>query len=155
MKFSTCPSPEIRNNQINFINQRWKQLYDLEKEWSDNAIKYLFLTNSGGAVAVLSYMGSAGTLFRLSMAIALCSFLLGLIIVGWVNSLIYQDMKNLFNEWKTDTNKYFTDQIEWETLLKNDENRSKDNVWAIRCAYISFICFIAGVVIGLISFFTK
>ena len=71
MKFSSYPQ-EFKNNQVNIINQRWKQLYELEKEWADKATKYLFLTNSGGSIAVLSYMGAAGTLFRSSMAFALC-----------------------------------------------------------------------------------
>ena len=48
---------ELKKHQIEYINLRWKQLYDLEKERADQAIKYLFLTNSGGAVTVLSLWG--------------------------------------------------------------------------------------------------
>ena len=43
--------------QTEYINERWSQLYELEKEWGKEAIKYLMLTNAGGAVATLSFIG--------------------------------------------------------------------------------------------------
>ena len=42
-----------------YINRRWEQLYGLEKEWGERTLKFLFLTNSGGAIATLSFIGAA------------------------------------------------------------------------------------------------
>ncbi len=53
---------EVINAQI---NRRWGQLYELEKEWGEKALKYLFLTNSGGAIATLSFLGAAEELTAL------------------------------------------------------------------------------------------
>lgn len=155
MKFSAQQDQVIRNTQINRINQRWGQLYGLDKEWSDNAIKYLFLTNSGGAIAVLSYMGAVGTSFRIGMAVALCSFLLGLILVGVMTASIYQRIDALFKNWRADTDRYFSDQIEWDDLIKNDKKRVGNSILETVLGYLSFLCFIAGTVVGLVSFFTK
>ena len=72
-----------------------------------------------------------------------------------MTALIYQNMNSLFKNWRTETSKYFADQIEWEDLLKSDENKSKDSILATVLGYISFGCFVAGVGVGLASFFTK
>ena len=44
----------VRHSLNGHITQRWVQLYELEKEWGERALKYLLLTNSGGAIATLS-----------------------------------------------------------------------------------------------------
>jgi len=41
---------------VEIINRRWGQLNGLERDWSDKAVKYLFVTNSGGAVALLNFI---------------------------------------------------------------------------------------------------
>jgi hypothetical protein len=41
------------------------QLNALTKEWTDKAISYLMLTNAGGAVAVLSFMGASDTVRKM------------------------------------------------------------------------------------------
>jgi len=40
-----------------FISQRWFQLYNLDKDWAERALKYLLLTNAGGAIATMSFIG--------------------------------------------------------------------------------------------------
>lgn len=54
-----------------YINRRWGQLYELEKEWGERALKYLFLTNSGGAIATLSFLGAAKELTGVGTKVAL------------------------------------------------------------------------------------
>jgi hypothetical protein len=40
------------------IDHRWKELYELETEAEKEGLKFLFVTNSGGAIATLSFMGA-------------------------------------------------------------------------------------------------
>lgn len=49
--------PETREYLFEHSKRRWGQLYQLEKEWSERGLNYLMLTNSGGAVAILSFFG--------------------------------------------------------------------------------------------------
>ena len=100
-------------------------------------------------------MGAAGTLFRSSMAFALCSFVLGLIAVGILTAITYHSMSGLFESWRKDAEEYLADKTEWKTLIDNDKQRTGEEKVEIFLAYFSFACFIAGVIVGLISFFTK
>ena len=59
MKFSETPK-ELRDERVEHINTRWGQLYELEKESGHTALSYLFITNSGGAVATLAFIGTIG-----------------------------------------------------------------------------------------------
>jgi len=147
-------SPELRKHRIEYIDRRWKQLYDLEKERADQAIKYLLLTNSGGAVTVLSFMGASekargsfGPFFSL-----LC-FVVGVILIGVFNIIQYYHMAKLFAFWKRDSEKYFESPDEWKNIIQSDNKRSKTSIWAHIVAHGSFAAFLSGCFFGTISLF--
>jgi|HubBroStandDraft_2_1064218.scaffolds.fasta_scaffold177347_2 hypothetical protein len=151
---STTPpeTPEQRSHRIEYINRRWKQLYDLEKERADQAIKYLFLTNSGGAVTVLSFMGaSEKARTSLGPIFALSCFVVGIILIGIFNIIQYYHMAKLFALWKQDSEKYFENPAEWTNIIQGDNKRSKTSIWAHIVAHGSFITFIAGCICGTIN----
>jgi len=62
MKFSDTKNPELHKARIEYVNRRWRDLYERQLDVGDRVIKYLILINSGGAVAVLSFMGAMKTL---------------------------------------------------------------------------------------------
>jgi hypothetical protein len=69
--------------QQSYIDGRWAQLSALTKDVSDRAAAYLLLTNSGGAVATLSFIGAVESIrSQYAPRIALALFALGLILVG-------------------------------------------------------------------------
>ncbi|MGA2802440.1 MAG: hypothetical protein ABSE97_08760 [Verrucomicrobiota bacterium] len=155
---SNLPDPpetqELRNHRIEYINQRWKQLHALEKECAEVAIKYLLLTNSGGAIAVLSFMGSSEKARSSHYAVAaLASFVVGVILVGVFNILRYYRVANLFNSWRRDSEKYFERQIDWKKLTDADNLRSKAQIAAHFAGNLSFVAFLVGCLLGTISFF--
>ncbi len=43
--------PDIRNQRIDHLNTRWGQLYNLEKDWGERAVRYILMTNSGGEIS--------------------------------------------------------------------------------------------------------
>jgi hypothetical protein len=72
------------------INLRWQQLYELEKEWGQTAIKYLVMFNAGGAIATLSFVGALGASQIGNTAIvALSLFVEGVIIAGFMLARAY------------------------------------------------------------------
>jgi len=81
--FFSKQDPAIRQSLNGQIKQRWGQLYELEKEWGERALKYLILTNSGGAIATLSFLGASPSAINMRGAKTfLFLFVLGVFLVG-------------------------------------------------------------------------
>ena len=138
---------EIQRQYIDRINQRWSQLYHLQKEWADKVINFLFLTNSGGAIAMLGFIGSRQQVHSL-VVWGLGIMLLGLIFVGVLVAHVYHQMTGLFDAWRTDVKEYFLDRISWEKLNEDDNVRSRDHVLNLYLGYGSLGCFIVGIALG-------
>ena len=134
-----------------FISQRWFQLYNLDKDWAERALKYLLLTNAGGAIATMSFIGASKVRVQMGTKLALSLFLAGIIIVGILIAKTYHHMAGLFRNWKMDSDKYLKDKISWDELIEADKNRSQDSKADIFLAYLGGACFIAGVIFGICS----
>jgi len=145
---------ELQKFRHEYINRRWSQLHALEKESAERAIKYLLLTNSGGAVAVLSFMGSSEKA-RASLCVwfALLLFGIGVILVGIYNAWFYHRVSGLFESWKKDANNFYAGKVNWDFLTEEDDKRSAPSKFGYIIGYSSFIAFIAGCVLGIISLF--
>jgi len=154
MELFSRQNPEIRQSLNTYINQRWGQLYELEKEWGERALKYLLLTNSGGAIATLSFLGASPTAINLLGAkISLFLFVSGVFLVGVSTAITFHHMSRLFKAWKADVDHYYSDKITWEYLQEEDKKRAVADFWDYAIPYTSFGCFIAGSVFGAISLF--
>lgn len=146
--------PAVRQSLNAHINQRWGQLYELEKEWGERALKYLMLTNSGGAIATMGFLGaSPAAINMLGAKISLFLFVLGVFLVGVSTARIFHQMSRLFSAWKVDVKHYQADKITWEHLQEQDNNRSVDDFWDYAIPYTSFACFIGGSISGAVSLF--
>ena len=129
MKFSETET-SIRNQQLSHINQRWGQLYELEKESGEKILKYLLLINSGGAIATLSFLGALKfTASILGVKIALLFFVVGILFVGVSGAKQYHHMSKLFQSWKHDVRLYLNDELNFNTLTKNDEKIAVQDFW--------------------------
>jgi hypothetical protein len=150
MELFSKTSPELRKARIDYINRRWGQLYALEKDTGEDALKMLFLTNAGGAVANLSFIGAIGKEKIHSFAkISLICFVVGLIFVGISKAKRFHYMSGLFKEWREDAGKYLKDELSWEELDQRDTTRTKDDLLAYVFPYTSFACFLIGCAYGL------
>jgi hypothetical protein len=141
------PTPE----QHDYINVRWSQLNTLSKEASDKAMSFLMVTNAGGAVATLSFLGAVKEM-RLQWApqMALFLFILGVILVGVHAAIWVHRIENLYRHWRTDATRFITDQLTWQVLTDDDDERSYSGIWKFYAVgYLSFACFIFGAIIGL------
>ncbi len=152
-KFSELDA-SIRNNFVSHIDQRWRQLYELKKEWGEKALKYLFLTNSGGTIAILSFLSATDKSENLgALKVSLFSFALGVFLVGVSTAMIYHNMSWLQKHYSEGVKQFFNDKITWEYLREEDERRSKKKSWNYVAPYASFICFSIGIIAGAIALF--
>jgi hypothetical protein len=142
---------EKRENSINYLNNRWRQLYELEKEWGEKAVNFLFLTNSGGAIATLSFLGSDNELTiiqYLNFKVSLILFVIGVFFVGVTIARAYHHMLNLFEGYKKDANSFLVDLVAWKHLCDEDDARVSSIQLQYVPPYASFICFVAGCIFG-------
>lgn len=137
---------ELRSHRNNYVNLRWAQLYGLSKEASESALKYLFLTNAGGAVAVLAYLGSvsASQIPAISAKVALVIFFVGLLFVGLYKAYMVHDRESLFVNYKFIVNEYYEGRISWQELLEADEKKVGNAKAPYIMGYAAFLCFVIG-----------
>lgn len=152
MKTFSQTETSIKDQRIDYINQRWGQLYALEKESGEKALRYLLLTNSGGAIATLSFIGASREAFEIAgVKISLCLFILGIFLVGISSARQYHAMAKIFKSWKSSVNEYFDDKLSYQTLNSNDEILAKEGFLDFAIPYTSFGCFIGGCIAGAFS----
>jgi hypothetical protein len=136
------------------INNRWRQLYELEKEWGERALKYLFLTNSGGAIATLSFLGAYdGALNIVGAKFALFLFVIGVLLAGISTAITFHHMAHLLKEYKLGVNHFYGDKITWEYLIEEDEKRAQAGFWSYAIPYASLACFVFGNMAGAFALF--
>jgi len=142
----------IPQQNLDHINQRWGQLYNLSTEWANRCTKQLFLVNSGGAIAMLSFIGARHQVHPL-VVWGLALMLLGLVLVGILTARVYHHMSYLFNAWKKDVKEYFVGRITYDKLLQDDEGRAQENIIDYLLGYGSLSCFVLGIALGIRGLF--
>lgn len=146
--------PVQHDHWIERINQRWGQLHQLEKEWGERAFAYLMVTNAGGAIATLSFLGASDRALQLAgVKWALVLFVLGIVLVGVNIAKTYHDFSRLYRGWNQDAKVFLEGKITWEHLHERDNARSPDRFWDYVLGYAAFLCFISGSLIGGVSLF--
>jgi hypothetical protein len=149
MKLFSQQDQDTRQALGAHISQRWEQLYELEKEWGERALRYLLLTNSGGAIATLSFLGAApGAIGMHGAKVALLLFLFGVFLVGVATAKTFHHTSGIFERWKAGLDNYYLDKITWEHLQDEDRRRSVPDVWDYLIPYASFACFFGGCIAG-------
>lgn len=141
---------ELRAFRNEHISSRWGQLHALSKETGESAIKYLFTTNAGGAVAVLAYLGSVSGngVPAFSAKVALVFFFSGLLLVGLYKAYMVHDHEGLFDHYKALIKEYYEGKISWDTLLKADEIKVGNSKVPYILGYLAFGSFVGGCVSG-------
>jgi hypothetical protein len=143
-------SPEKQASFLGRVNQRWGQLHALEKDWGEKAYKYLFLTNSGGVVATLTFLGAKPDNLDFTAAkLALMLFVVGVVITGIATAHRLHRTSWLFKSYRQDSQDYFQGKLTWEQLYKLDEDRAtQPNAWSYLLPYSCLATFIAGCAAG-------
>lgn len=148
--FDERMTEEARRIHNEFISQRWKQLYEISNTAGDDAIKYLFATNAGGAVAVLAYLGTLAEngSSPLSIKVALLLFFIGIVLVGLYKANEVHYNVGLFKNYERLVKQYYDQEIDWEAMNIADAVKVGDPIAPYVFGYASFISFILGCLIG-------
>lgn len=153
MKLSETPDDQ-REGHLTYVGKRWSQLSELELAWGAEAVKYLLFVNSGAAATVLTFLGTSSHIRALFWPkIMLGAFVLGIVFLGFYQAWRYHRIAYIYRGWRESVDKYYTDKLDWEALIANDNKRAYAAIIPqISLAYLSFACFLAGVVVGLYNF---
>ena len=138
-----------------YISDRSAQIIQAIDYWSDLSLKYLISINSGGAIIILAFMGASSSVRGMvGSKLALLFFVFGLVTAGMILAIGFYRMARFQKSLKNDMNKYLSNEIDWEGLLKNDEKRLRPSKWGCLLGWGAFIFFDLGVIFGLVSLFT-
>lgn len=137
-----------------YIDTRWGQLYELQKQWGDEAIKYLMLLNSGGAVATLSFIGAfSEARVAWTPKIALSMFFIGIVIAGIMIAKAFEDTWMLYHSWMKDVSSHRQGKLTFQQITKLDDERVPEGKWDRIWGYSSFGSFILGCLVGAVGLF--
>ncbi len=152
MKFSE-DTDEHRKSNIDYVNQRWKQLHGLEVQFGSEGIRYLFLANAGATIAVLAFHGAFSTGGSvLWPKLMLAFFVTGMILTGVLYFARFLGADALFKHWQDLVIAYFNDANKWSDVVNEDIAKSRKISWVVYLAYASFACFVVGAVMGVLTF---
>lgn len=157
MRMSQLPQQQ-REEANRYIGARWKNLYEVSKQAIDQVIRYLFLVNAGGAIAVLSFLGaSADTRQLVAPKVALSLFGMGVVLNGILLTMRVHQTEWLFAAWRRDVTDFYDDKVELKDLYSKDKIRSEGRYIIVNYlfGYLSFLCFVVGGGVGLCSLFSS
>ena len=141
---------EIRESRIEYIRERWKQLSDTQGTRTEAFVKHLTLSNAGGALAVLSFLGAAyDRAMEVSAPLMLAFFVAGLLLVGVLHLAQLGKVAGLFEGWRNDVGLFYSDRLTWGELLGRDRQRLSPPSHVLVLGGASFICFVVGGALGL------
>lgn len=152
-RYNQSTPPERIKEMVHRVESRWDQLNEMLVNIVNEGIKFLFYVNSGGAVAVVAFIGTSEDIRSLQWPWWVLSlFFLGLLFVGGLNFARYHVVDYLLKKWEEDVNKFYNDKIDYDALQGNDDVRVRKTWWVPIIAYLSFLCFIGGGVIGFLNY---
>ena len=144
---------ETRNT---YIQERREQLQGFYLKHTDEIIKYLLYVNAGGAVAILTFMGTSKSIRNsIYLQIALLCYALALACVGLLRVLLLHKVAYLFENWRKDAEKYWVQDIGYNKLIEEDDKRSESGRKLWIAGYLSAGLSILGLILGAMGLFTQ
>lgn len=146
----------MADRRYQLIRDRYNELHEIRIGEVKEAVKYLFLVNSGGVVSFLAFLGASGTGWKWQNWAALCCFTFGLIMVGVYKAYAYhvankhlkvtETALNAFDADKSDDgkDKAFEKYVTDDNKVYNEINSGKILFLGYAIPYSCFGLFIAG-----------
>lgn len=107
------------------------------------------LTNSGGVVAILTFLGTDNAANVGVAKAALILFVLGVICLGIAIARQYHHMEGMFKGYKADVRQYFAGTVDFSEVHERDRKRYEPTrALDYVLPYACFGCFIAGCAVG-------
>lgn len=146
------PHPDDQTKRVNeaaHVDRRWGQLHALEHEYAQTGLRFLFLSNAGGAIATLSFIGTSNSdVSSMLVKATLVSFTGGVVLYGVSVVYLYFRVLYLFAKYRSDANRYLRGEATFVEICSNDTKRSGEAVLDYAIPLLSFACFLVGCVCG-------
>jgi hypothetical protein len=149
---SQDPTPDQLAARDQWASERWSQFANRRTEYRTELSKFLFVVHSGGAAAVLAYLGQSAITqsAKASASWILGFFVAGLVFIGLVRVTQAIDMGGVFKAFREDYNQYQNGLLTWANLIARDRERYEQFYFPDLLLGISFVVFLIGCVAGYI-----
>ena len=143
------PRPSISDQDLQRINRRWAELHALEHQYTLAGLKFLFYSNAGGTIAILSFVGVAKlALSDFLVRWAFISFVAGVILYGISVLVLYFRVVSIHAGYRRDVDRWFDGSLSQDELNANDLRRSGESIVDYLAPFGSFFCFVDGCIMG-------
>jgi len=144
--------PDVRERLYLDLRSVSEKFTEFHRESGHRVMQQLFYVNAGGAVAVLTYLGtvSAVSTHTPALMIALGCFTVGVILVQVANAIEFAAWGRIARQWRGDTTRFWGSQLTLEQVVLESEKIAKGKLmkWGVGTASAAFAFFVAGCVIG-------
>jgi hypothetical protein len=152
MKYSGY-APEEITGLAAYLDKRWSQLAIAHDQSVSETSKYIFLVNSGAAVATLTFIGTVERVReQLWSTWMLMMFVLGVVLVGIAHLVRTYELDDLYEGFRKDVTQFYGDHHCFEDVLNADSRRCEGSSYAVMVRNTAFLAFIVGVGIGAVNF---
>ena len=143
------PSPTVSDQDLQRINRRWAELHALEHKYTLAGLKFLFYSNAGGTIAILSFIGAMRLdVSDLLVQWALISFVAGVVFYGISVLVLYFRVVSIHAGYRQDVDLRIDGSLSQDELNANDLRRSRESIVDYLAPFGSFFCFVDGCIIG-------
>lgn len=141
---------EVRKARERFIDHREKQLQSLSIEANETAMKFLFTTNAGGAIALLAYLGTRPetTPNQSLLTSSIAFFFLGVLFIGIVRAFAVHLYIGVFKSFNTSAKTYFSEARDWDEFYAEIDSQVRQSKIPYIFGYAAFGCFLIGSLTG-------
>lgn len=149
MKFEELTLEDQRSLHTSY-QARIKQLIELYIMATNQALKFLLLTNAGGAVALLSFMGTSQNVRDQRTAWwALACFFAGLIAVAVINSVSFHSTRRMLLNAGAGMNAVLANSLTMEQFEAGQPKKAP--ITAIIAGYVAFSAWVLGTLLAILG----
>jgi hypothetical protein len=137
------------NRKMQHIESRTAQLQPLRSKYAEEAMRFLFLVNSGGAAATLGYLGTGtGTADHGFAKWVLACFVLGIVFIGCVRWILMVRSYRYCDAWEQKAPACAQTEEEWAQFLEDDKKRTAGHRWEFIFGHLSIVSLLGGLILG-------
>ena len=150
MKYSQIPAASLLFGPDGHITTRWVGLQGSVRAAFSRVVNYLFLLNTGGTVASLTYLAAHPS--TPAIAVSMWLFIAGIILITIHAAWDYYRCEIRFRRYRSNVTLFLEDKMDWEVLLDRDEQALKGDWIGHALGWASGVAFCVGALVGAMHF---
>lgn len=147
MKFGEIKNDIDRQSKINYVSEVWDSWNSARLQTLSRITNYLFVLNTGGLIATLTYVASKSLNSGIQISIWLFAF--GILFSVAHATLDYYLTETSFASYRKDVEQFYENEIAWDEFVKRNESRPPLDFLLHIVGWLGGIAFFIGLVIGL------